>query len=140
MKPVDMKGRPYFAGEHYRSRPGLVFRPLTDAARLHYAFVWPLDRETERLRAFVGAAVECVRGPGRSGPCPPRSPGARPVRPLGFLASGARLARTGQAGPAYARRSGPRKRAAGRWRSRPVRPGPGRRPFSPVGRCRLSAG
>ncbi|MEV0849821.1 LysR family transcriptional regulator [Streptomyces sp. NPDC049954] len=59
------------AGEHYYSRPGLAFRPLTDAPRLQYAFVWPLDRETERLRAFVGAAVECVRGlggPGRALP------------------------------------------------------------------------
>ncbi|MEU3554400.1 LysR family transcriptional regulator [Streptomyces fragilis] len=56
------------AGAHYYSRPGLVFRPFTDAPGIDYAFVWPTGRETARLRAFVRVAMDRVReagGPSR---------------------------------------------------------------------------
>ncbi|KAB8162271.1 LysR family transcriptional regulator [Streptomyces sp. 3MP-14] len=52
------------AGVRYYARPGLVFRPFSDAPRIEYAFVWPADHETGRLRAFVNTAVERVRGLG----------------------------------------------------------------------------
>lgn len=57
------------AGAHYYSRPGLVFRPFTDAPGIDYAFVWPAGRETARLRAFVRVAMDRVReagGPSRA--------------------------------------------------------------------------
>lgn len=52
------------AGARYYARPGLAFRPFSDAPRIEYAFVWQADHETGRLRAFVGAAVEHVRSLG----------------------------------------------------------------------------
>jgi DNA-binding transcriptional LysR family regulator len=52
------------AGVRYYARPGLVFRPFSDAPRIEYAFIWPADHETGRLRAFVGAALEHVRSLG----------------------------------------------------------------------------
>lgn len=52
------------AGVRYYARPGLVFRPFSDAPRIEYAFIWPTDHETGRLRAFVGAALEQVRSLG----------------------------------------------------------------------------
>ncbi|NEC84864.1 LysR family transcriptional regulator [Streptomyces sp. SID12501] len=52
------------AGAHYYSRPGLVFKPFTDAPAIDYAFVWPTGHETARLRAFVQVAMEQVRGAG----------------------------------------------------------------------------
>ncbi|MEH0556806.1 hypothetical protein [Streptomyces sp. B21-101] len=57
------------AGAHYYSRPGLVFRPFSDAPDIDYAFVWPTGHETARLRAFVQVAMERVRavgGPSRA--------------------------------------------------------------------------
>jgi DNA-binding transcriptional LysR family regulator len=57
------------AGTHYYSRPGLVFKPFTDAPRVDYAFIWPTGHDTGRLRAFVRVAVDHVRkagGPGRA--------------------------------------------------------------------------
>ncbi|MER5478356.1 LysR family transcriptional regulator [Streptomyces sp. NPDC002734] len=57
------------AGAHYYSRPGLVFKPFTDAPGIDYAFVWPTGRETARLRAFVRVAMDRVRevgGPSRA--------------------------------------------------------------------------
>jgi DNA-binding transcriptional LysR family regulator len=57
------------AGARYYARPGLVFRPFSDAPRIEYAFIWPTDRETGRLRAFIEVAVEHVRqlgGPDRA--------------------------------------------------------------------------
>ncbi len=61
--PVSAAGRRYYA------RPGLVFRPLSDAPHIEYACVWPTDSETGRLRAFVTLAVDQVRamgGPGQA--------------------------------------------------------------------------
>ncbi|MEV7326188.1 LysR family transcriptional regulator [Streptomyces sp. NPDC093970] len=52
------------AGAHYYSRPGLVFRPFTDAPGIDYAFVWPTGHETARLRAFVRTAMDRVREAG----------------------------------------------------------------------------
>ena len=55
------------AGTRYYARPGLVFRPFSDAPPIEYALIWPTDHETGRLRAFVRLAVEEVRrmgGPG----------------------------------------------------------------------------
>ncbi|WP_448320773.1 LysR family transcriptional regulator [Streptomyces sp. CO7] len=57
------------AGAHYYSRPGLVFKPFTDAPGIDYAFVWPTGRETARLRAFVRVAMDRVQevgGPSRA--------------------------------------------------------------------------
>ncbi|MFK0112397.1 LysR family transcriptional regulator [Streptomyces sp. NPDC091217] len=52
------------AGAHYYSRPGLVFKPFSDAPRIDYAFIWPTGHETARLRAFVQAAMGHVRAVG----------------------------------------------------------------------------
>ncbi|MET7679211.1 LysR family transcriptional regulator [Streptomyces sp. NPDC005423] len=52
------------AGAQYYSRPGLVFKPFTDAPRIDYAFIWPAGHETARLRAFVHVAMERVREAG----------------------------------------------------------------------------
>lgn len=57
------------AGSHYYSRPGLVFKPLTDSPDIDYALVWPTGHETARLRAFVRVAMEEVSrvgGPARA--------------------------------------------------------------------------
>lgn len=57
------------AGTQYYARPGLTFRPFSDAPPIEYAFVWPTDHETARLRAFVALATEEVRrmgGPSRA--------------------------------------------------------------------------
>lgn len=55
------------AGTRYYARPGLTFRPFSDAPRIEYAFIWQSDHETARLRAFVNLALEQVRGMGGPG-------------------------------------------------------------------------
>ncbi|WP_030909777.1 LysR family transcriptional regulator [Streptomyces sp. NRRL F-5126] len=52
------------AGAHYYSRPGLVFRPLSDAPRIEYAFIWRTGHETARLREFTRLALRHVGGVG----------------------------------------------------------------------------
>ncbi|OKJ66515.1 LysR family transcriptional regulator [Streptomyces sp. CB02460] len=52
------------AGARYYSRPGLLFKPFTDAPVIDYAFVWPTGRETARLRAFVQTAMDHIHGAG----------------------------------------------------------------------------
>ncbi|MEV0622521.1 LysR family transcriptional regulator [Nonomuraea sp. NPDC050404] len=38
---------------HYHARPGIAFVPIRDAPPLEYGLIWPRDRCTARVRAFI---------------------------------------------------------------------------------------
>jgi DNA-binding transcriptional LysR family regulator len=45
----------------YYARPDVGYVPITDAPPLLWGLIWPDDRNTARVRAFVSAASELVR-------------------------------------------------------------------------------
>ncbi|MER7486576.1 LysR family transcriptional regulator [Streptomyces sp. NPDC126497] len=55
------------AGAHarrYYARPDIVYLPIGDAPALEWVLVWPADRHTARVRAFVEAAGDLLHGHG----------------------------------------------------------------------------
>jgi DNA-binding transcriptional LysR family regulator len=42
----------------YHSRPGIVYIPLAGAPPIEYGLIWPTNRYTARVRAFVNTVVE----------------------------------------------------------------------------------
>lgn len=44
--------------QEYHSRPGIVYVPIADAPPIQYGLIWPTNRRTARVRAFVDAVVE----------------------------------------------------------------------------------
>ena len=55
------------AGAHarrYYARPDIAYLPISDAPALEWALVWPADRHTARVRAFVEAADSLIHGHG----------------------------------------------------------------------------
>ncbi|MFG3222456.1 LysR family transcriptional regulator [Streptomyces sp. NPDC048185] len=55
------------AGAHarrYYARPDIAYVPVSDAPALEWVLVWPTDRHTARVRAFVEAADSLIHGHG----------------------------------------------------------------------------
>lgn len=55
------------AGAHarrYYARPDIAYLPISDAPALEWVLVWPADRHTARVRAFVEAADSLIHGHG----------------------------------------------------------------------------
>ncbi|MFC9058256.1 LysR family transcriptional regulator [Streptomyces sp. NPDC057074] len=56
--PVGAHARRYYA------RPDIAYVPISDAPALEWVLVWPADRHTARVRAFVEAADTLIHGHG----------------------------------------------------------------------------
>ncbi|MGP4029945.1 LysR family transcriptional regulator [Actinomadura sp. 3N407] len=54
----------------YHARPGIAFVPLRDAPPLEYGLIWPRDRRTARVRAFVETLCQTAPAQGDQGPAP----------------------------------------------------------------------
>ncbi|MFG3248143.1 LysR family transcriptional regulator [Streptomyces sp. NPDC048187] len=55
--PVGAHARRYYA------RPDIAYLPISEAPALEWVLVWPADRHTARVRAFVEAADTLIHGP-----------------------------------------------------------------------------